>query len=64
MTKRDLLIHEIEKAPEPLLDEVLDFFEFLKMKSARERMESALAGESSLRKDWLLPEEDEAWKNL
>ena len=26
--------------------------------------ETALVSENSLAKDWLLPEEDEAWKNL
>jgi hypothetical protein len=44
--------------------EVLYIVEFLKMKSARERMEPSLTSESSLRKDWLLAEEEEAWKSL
>ena len=64
MTKRDLLISEIEQVPEPFLDEVLDFVQFLKTKIIREGLEMAIASESSLKKDWLKPEEDEAWQSL
>lgn len=64
MIKRELLIHEIEQVPEPFLDEVMDFIHFLKSKITRERTETAIASESSLKKDWLNPEEDEAWQNL
>lgn len=31
---------------------------------AEERFEVTLFSESALKKDWLLPEEDEAWRNL
>lgn len=64
MTKRELLITEIEQVPEPLLDEVLDFVQFLKSKITREGWECAVQSESSLKKDWLLPQEDEAWRDL
>lgn len=64
MSKKELLIAEIEQVPEPFLDEVLDFVHFLKLKIVREGMENAVASESSLKKDWLKPEEDQAWKNL
>ena len=64
MSKKELLIHEIEAAPEAFLEEVLDFVHFLKTKAAQERLDTALASESSLKKDWLSPEEDEAWRNL
>ena len=50
--------------PYPLLIEVLDFLRFLREKSIRQKMETALLSEKSLRRDWLLPEEDEAWKDL
>ena len=30
----------------------------------QDKMETYLASESSLKKDWLQPAEDEAWKNL
>lgn len=64
MTKKELLIKEIEGVPEPLLDEVLDFVYFIKSKNLKEKIEIAIASESSLRKDWLRPEEDEAWQDL
>ncbi len=31
---------------------------------SQEDIELAIASESSLEKDWMLPEEDEAWQNL
>ena len=64
MGKKELLISEIEKVPEPFLDEVLDFVQFLKSKIIKERIDITIASESSLNKDWLKPEEDEAWQNL
>ncbi len=64
MSKKELLIDEIEQVPESFLDEVLDFVHFLKTKINRERLNIAIASESSLKKDWLKPEEDEAWQNL
>jgi len=64
MSKKELLINEIEQVPEPFLDEVLDFVHFLKTKIIKERLDTAIASESALRKDWLKPEEDEAWQNL
>lgn len=64
MSKKELIISEIEHVPELLLDEVLDFIHFLKTKIIRERLDTAIASESSLEKDWLKSEEDKAWQNL
>lgn len=64
MTKKDILYKEIEDIPENMLDEVLDFVEYLKSKVSKDKMETTLLSELALKKDWLLPEEDEAWKNL
>lgn len=64
MSKKELLIREIEQVPEPFLDEVLDFVHFLKTKILRERLDITIVSESSLKKDWLRPEEDEAWRSL
>jgi len=64
MSKKELLIDEIDQVPESFLDEVLDFVHFLKTKINRERLNIAIASESSLKKDWLKPEEDKAWQNL
>ena len=62
-TKKELLT-EIEKTPEPYLSEVLDFVLFLKKKASRDKLDIAMMSESSLEKDWLTPEEDDAWQNL
>jgi hypothetical protein len=64
MDKKELILNEIEKVPEPLLDEVLDFVHFLKTKTIKERLDIAIASESSLKKDWMKLEEDEAWQGL
>ncbi len=64
MSTKELLIDEIEDVPEPLLSEVLDFIHFLKAKTLRERLDITIMSESALQKDWLKPEEDEAWQNL
>ena len=64
MSKKELLINEIEQVPEPFLDEILDFIHFLKSKVLKEGLGTAIASESSLKKDWLRPEEDEAWESL
>jgi len=64
MSKKEILISEIEQVPESYLDEVVDFVYFLKSKILREKLDTDIASESSLSKDWLLPEEDEAWQGL
>jgi len=46
------------------LDEVLDFIRYLKYRKSTETREITAMSESSLSKDWLKPEEDEAWKEL
>ncbi|PJA97979.1 MAG: DUF2281 domain-containing protein [Ignavibacteriales bacterium CG_4_9_14_3_um_filter_30_11] len=64
MDKKELVLQEIEQVPDILLDEVLDFLRYLKTKITSERIEALITSESSLKKDWLLPEEDIAWQNL
>jgi hypothetical protein len=64
MNIKEQLINEIEETPELLLSEVLDFLHFLKLKTNRDKIDTAVMSESSLRKDWLNPEEDEAWQSL
>lgn len=64
MPSRVELIREIETVPEPLLDEVMDFIQFVKAKSMREGIYTAIASESSLKKDWLCAEEDKEWDDL
>lgn len=64
MNKKELIITEIQQIPEPLLEEVLDFVRLLRAKHTQEKLEISLLSESSLAKDWLRPEEDDAWRDL
>ncbi len=64
MTTKEVILNEIEKVPKPLLGELLDFIKFLESKVVQQKMETAVMSESTLEKDWLKPEEDEAWKDL
>ncbi|PIP16721.1 MAG: DUF2281 domain-containing protein [bacterium (Candidatus Ratteibacteria) CG23_combo_of_CG06-09_8_20_14_all_48_7] len=64
MSTKEQLICEIEQVPETYLDELLDFVQFLKSKKFGEGLHNAIASESSLKKDWLKGEEDQAWQNL
>ncbi len=64
VAKKELILHEMEQVPEPLYNEILDFIHFLKTKSLKEKLETAIASESSLGKDWLGEEEDKAWQDL
>lgn len=68
MTRIEALIREAENVPEVLRDETLDFLRFLKTRNGQEarteRMEPMLLSESALSKDWMRPEEDEAWQDL
>ena len=47
-----------------LISEVIVFAHFMKTKIVREKMDITIMSESSLSKDWLKSEEDEAWQNL
>lgn len=64
MSAKDLIIQEMDQVPEPMLKEVLDFLRFFKAKQLQERLEIPILSESSLEKDWLRPEEDEAWQHF
>lgn len=64
MNRREMLIRETEGLTASDLWEVLDLVRFLKTKSLKKRSETLTFSESSLRKDWLRPEEDEAWQDL
>ena len=64
VTKVELIVNELEQVPESFLEEILDFIRFLKIKAKTNKLETMIASESSLKRDWLRPEEDEAWRNL
>ncbi|MDZ8089284.1 MAG: DUF2281 domain-containing protein [Nostoc sp. DedQUE12b] len=62
---KEQITQELEKLPEPLLQEILDFVQFLQAKYQKDKiLEITIISESSLRKDWLKPEEDTAWQDL
>ena len=64
MQPKEAVIQEIQDLPVDLLQEVLDFMSFLKSQDAKERLETAIFSEAVLSRDWLRPEEDEAWRDL
>jgi len=64
MTTKELLLDEIDQTPERLLGEILDFVQFLKNRASGSAFETARASEPALARDWLRPEEDEAWRSL
>lgn len=64
MTPKQAILQELDEIPEALLSVLHEFVRFLKHKASRERLEAAALSESSLGKDWLRPEEDEAWADL
>ncbi len=57
-----IILEKLKQLPPIYWKEVIDFIEFLKLKI--EKKETLFLSEKSLAKDWLLPEEDEAWKDL
>lgn len=61
---KNIIIKELDEIPEEFANEILNFVRFLKFKSESDKIETYNASESSLKKDWLKPEEDEAWKEL
>lgn len=64
MSKKEEILKEIEQIPEASLGEILEFLRFVKTRIGREKLENSIASESSLKKDWLREEEDEAWRDL
>jgi hypothetical protein len=56
-----------EALPDLSLNQVIDSIRFLKTKNSPKKAskkDAHLLSEAVLAKDWLKPEEDEAWKNL
>ena len=68
MITRESLVKKIEVLPTYLLQEVDDQIDFIEYKKSRNNkfkiQDITLASEKSLSKDWLRPEEDEAWEDL
>lgn len=64
MSKKDTITSEIAHLPDQILDEILHYIHFLKYEISEKSLETAILSESSLKKDWLRSEEDEAWQDL
>jgi hypothetical protein len=61
MEVEEQIIKELHQVPRQRYREILNFIRSVQKKTVNE---TAYASESSLKKDWLRPEEDEAWANL
>ncbi|MDD3621371.1 MAG: hypothetical protein PHQ81_03095 [Methanofollis sp.] len=61
---KEEIISELNTLSPRASEEVLSFIRFLKSKRQKAVPDTALASEPVLGKDWLLPEEDEAWDDL
>jgi hypothetical protein len=64
MEIEEQIISELHQLPHQHYREILDFIREKKKKAGKIISDTALASESSLKKDWLHPEEDEAWADL
>ncbi len=64
MCTKELLVEQIDKLPESLLEKVLEYILSLQTNLVKEKIETLAISESALKKDWLKPEEDETWQNL
>jgi hypothetical protein len=64
MSTVQLIGKELKNIPEIYLKEILDFIRFVEAKAIGEKRQTAIASESALKKDWLHPAEDKAWKSL
>ncbi|MFZ3132439.1 MAG: DUF2281 domain-containing protein [Desulfosporosinus sp.] len=68
MISKETLVKKIEILPPYLLQEIADYIEFIELKKLRKSSlnidDITLASEKSLAKDWLKPEENDAWEDL
>jgi len=64
MEVEEQIIRELHQVPRQHYREILDFILAKKKKAGKIISETAHTSESSLKKDWLRPEEDEAWADL
>lgn len=63
MSKKEIIVRELETVPEKEFDTLLLFIRSLKSANA-DADAPALLAESSLSRDWLSPEEEAAWADL
>ena len=64
MGKKELILSEIEQMPDMFLEQILEFVRSLKTGDLKEKLDISVASESSLNKDWIREEENDAWRDL
>ena len=64
MTEREALLHAVEELPEEFLAELAEHAERLRQRAAHCHLPTTMASQEVLARDWLRPEEDEAWQDL
>jgi hypothetical protein len=63
MSNREYLAREVMEEPEPIIDKLVDYLHLLKSKTFTPNYDSLLLSYPTLAKDWLSPEEEQAWKD-
>jgi len=64
MTAREALLQAVEELPEEYVMELAEYAEKLRLRAAHCRVPTTFASQKLLARDWLRPEEDEAWRDL
>lgn len=67
MSKKELLIRELEQMPDNLLDEVGNYVQYLLMKQRTTAEKASFEldlSKTAWAKNWDSKDEDEAWKDL
>jgi hypothetical protein len=64
MTAKEAILKAVEVLPDDRLGDLANYADLLRHEEAVLSSPTALASERTLAKDWLRPEEDEAWKDL
>jgi hypothetical protein len=64
MTVKESLLQTVDQLPEECLKDLAEYASRLRLKTAHREIPTALASEEVLARDWLRPEEDDAWQDL
>lgn len=64
MTAKEAIVQAVEDLPDDCLDDLAHYVDALRQRASLRIVPTAPASEAVLAKDWLRPEEDEAWHDL
>jgi hypothetical protein len=64
MTAKEAIVQAVENLPDECLDDLAHYVDALRRRASLRSVPTALASETVLAKDWLRPEEHEAWRDL